>query len=561
MPQPDRLHMEVVHWWEQQPKPPRLNELEGWSTGYLFFRFLKFWSAEFNYNQVVSLRCPGMTKTSKQWYRRAARHSIALEDPMETDRDLGAQMSNSALTATRCQLVSACISLHRSPHCMRQLFEPWDWRCSGPGSKDEDRGWCGDGDGHSDREEEREGVVSEGGLEQEIGHGIGSGSMTTDSKPIEVTLVGEESGRSAEREVAGAAMVAVDCEMQSDTGSITLVQVFTGLTTLIFDLLTQDGMNAFCGLRPHLEDPRKPKVFHDCRQDRRLLLQQLNIKVEGIFDTQAAHLALNSSNKKSIGLNQVLQHWLPASSHNQFKSEVGLMMGRDPSLWAHRPLTPKLLQYAAQDVCHLLQLKSVLSDQLEQQNMTSQYQDMLRRYLEFSHVQLPTLSLINLQRRRGQQMDAFISNITDLGVFCWLGERVQGLVHYTEKPPCCGQLTIGDPVVVRLVAVDLTRAYISLSLNLTKELLNPDVCSCQELVPGQLLQGFVRKFRQYGVQVGLDLELHGLLHSTQSMTVAQELKTLKSGELVQVEVLCVTSVGVHLQICDSTTTAKRRRLQ
>ncbi|CAI5735671.1 unnamed protein product [Peronospora farinosa] len=74
--------------------------------------FFRFYACEFDYEHtVVSLRTGDiMSKTSKGWSRRNDTR-LCLEDPVETERDLGMLCSRRALSQLRCAFTHACIAL------------------------------------------------------------------------------------------------------------------------------------------------------------------------------------------------------------------------------------------------------------------------------------------------------------------------------------------------------------------------------------------------------------------------------------------------------------------
>lgn len=101
-----------------------------------------------------------------------------------------------------------------------------------------------------------------------------------------------------------------------------------------------------------LEDPKVEVVFHDADYDLRLLHQDYGWQVRTIFDTRVAAQLLGI---KAFGLAALLeQHF-----------EIKLDKKHQRADWSMRPLTKGMLDYAAQDTMHLLQLRDALKDQLE----------------------------------------------------------------------------------------------------------------------------------------------------------------------------------------------------
>ena len=100
-----------------------------------------------------------------------------------------------------------------------------------------------------------------------------------------------------------------------------------------------------------LEDPGVEVVFHDADYDLRLLRQDYGWKVRNIFDTRVAAQLLGI---RAFGLAALLEKYF------------GLKLDKKHQRadWSMRPLTPEMLEYAAQDTLHLLGLRDRLADQL-----------------------------------------------------------------------------------------------------------------------------------------------------------------------------------------------------
>ena len=93
-------------------------------------------------------------------------------------------------------------------------------------------------------------------------------------------------------------------------------------------------------------------VFHDADYDLRLLHQDYGWHVTNIFDTRIVSQMLGI---KSFGLAALLDQYF----------DVKLDKKHQRADWSMRPLTPDMLQYAAQDTRYLLQLKDRIKEQLE----------------------------------------------------------------------------------------------------------------------------------------------------------------------------------------------------
>ncbi len=93
-------------------------------------------------------------------------------------------------------------------------------------------------------------------------------------------------------------------------------------------------------------------VFHDADYDLRLLHQDYGWHVTSIFDTRIASQLLGI---KSFGLAALLEQYF----------DVKLDKKHQRADWSMRPLSPDMLEYAAQDTRFLLQLKDHMKGELD----------------------------------------------------------------------------------------------------------------------------------------------------------------------------------------------------
>lgn len=131
---------------------------------------------------------------------------------------------------------------------------------------------------------------------------------------------------------------------------IYLLQLSTRERTAILDPIPI-GRPALLGRL--LEDPGVEIVFHDADYDLRLLHQDYGWHVRNIFDTRVAAQLLGL---KAFGLAALLERYFG----------VKLDKKHQRADWSMRPLTPGMLDYAAQDTIHLLELRDRLKHDLEQ---------------------------------------------------------------------------------------------------------------------------------------------------------------------------------------------------
>jgi ribonuclease D len=105
------------------------------------------------------------------------------------------------------------------------------------------------------------------------------------------------------------------------------------------------------GLGELLESKSVEVVFHDADYDLRLLHQDYGWHVTNIFDTRIASQLLGI---KSFGLAALLEQFF----------DVKLDKKHQRADWSMRPLTPDMLEYAAQDTRYLLRLKDHMKGEL-----------------------------------------------------------------------------------------------------------------------------------------------------------------------------------------------------
>ena len=130
---------------------------------------------------------------------------------------------------------------------------------------------------------------------------------------------------------------------------IYLLQLSTRDHTAIIDPLP---IGSPAGLGSLLENPAVEIVFHDADYDLRLLHQDYRWHVRNIFDTRIAAQLLGL---KAFGLAALLERYFGLKLDKKFQRAD----------WSLRPLTQGMLDYAAQDTIHLLELRDRLKADLE----------------------------------------------------------------------------------------------------------------------------------------------------------------------------------------------------
>ena len=152
--------------------------------------------------------------------------------------------------------------------------------------------------------------------------------------------------------IAGTKELALDTEGASFhryVDRIYLLQLSTRDRSAIIDPLPI-GTPARLGAL--VQDESVEVVFHDADYDLRLLHQDYGWRVTRIFDTRIAAQLLGL---KAFGLAALLERYFG----------VKLDKKHQRADWSLRPLTPSMLDYAAQDTRYLLDLKDRLKEELE----------------------------------------------------------------------------------------------------------------------------------------------------------------------------------------------------
>ncbi len=139
-----------------------------------------------------------------------------------------------------------------------------------------------------------------------------------------------------------------------------------------------------------------------------------------------------------------------------------------------------------------------------------------------------------------------VRNLTNYGAFVELEEGIDGLLHisdisWTRKVSHPSEvIEKGQQITCRVLSVDQNRRRIALGLKQLDE--DPwDSSIPEKYQPGQLTQGTVTKITNFGVFVGLEDGLEGLLHISElaEHKVENPEEIVKVGDTIEVKVLKV----------------------
>lgn len=132
-----------------------------------------------------------------------------------------------------------------------------------------------------------------------------------------------------------------------------------------------------------------------------------------------------------------------------------------------------------------------------------------------------------------------ITNITEYGAFAELAPGVEGLVHvsemsWTKKNVHPGKiLSTSQEVEVMVLAIDSIKRRVSLGLKQTMQ--NPWAAFSENYAKGQQIEGEVKSITEFGVFIGLDNGIDGMIHMsglTWDKDQEAALKSYKKGDMV-----------------------------
>jgi ribonuclease D len=178
-------------------------------------------------------------------------------------------------------------------------------------------------------------------------------SVLTVAKHTHVFLDRPDAAARHLRTIAPATEIALDTEGASFhrfVDRVYLLQLSTRHDTAILDPLSISAAT-LTPLATQLESLSVETVFHDADYDLRLLHRDYGWHVRNIFDTRIAAQLLGL---RAFGLAALLERYFA----------VKLDKKHQRADWSMRPLSPDMLEYAAQDTMYLLELKDRLTEEL-----------------------------------------------------------------------------------------------------------------------------------------------------------------------------------------------------
>ncbi len=131
---------------------------------------------------------------------------------------------------------------------------------------------------------------------------------------------------------------------------VCLVQLATRDESYVLDPLT--ARDAFAPLGEILANPAQLKILHGGDYDVRLLKKDFGFPIVNLFDTMVAAQFIG---RKGMGLAALLLEEFEVVADKKYQK----------ANWSARPIIPEMLDYAALDVAHLIELMNILKKELE----------------------------------------------------------------------------------------------------------------------------------------------------------------------------------------------------
>jgi small subunit ribosomal protein S1 len=146
----------------------------------------------------------------------------------------------------------------------------------------------------------------------------------------------------------------------------------------------------------------------------------------------------------------------------------------------------------------------------------------------------------------GSKVKGKVTNITDYGAFVELQDGIEGLVHvsemsWTKKNVHPGKiLSTSEEVEVQVLEIDPAKRRISLGLKQVQN--NPWDAFASTHPKGSIVEGEVKNTTEFGLFVGLDGEVDGMVHLSDldwKRSGEEAIKDYKKGDMVKAVVLDV----------------------
>ncbi len=153
-------------------------------------------------------------------------------------------------------------------------------------------------------------------------------------------------------------IIAVDLESDSMfhfQEKVCLIQIAANSNNIVIDPLK---INDLSSLKPVFANRNIKKIFHGADYDVRSLHRDFGVEINNLFDTELAGRFLGI---RETGLESVLQNRFQVRLNKKYQKKD----------WSQRPLPDEMLEYAAEDVAHLVLLANSLEQDLKEKGRLS----------------------------------------------------------------------------------------------------------------------------------------------------------------------------------------------
>jgi small subunit ribosomal protein S1 len=146
----------------------------------------------------------------------------------------------------------------------------------------------------------------------------------------------------------------------------------------------------------------------------------------------------------------------------------------------------------------------------------------------------------------GTKLSGKITNITDYGAFVELEPGIEGLVHVSEiswvkkSAHPSKMVSVSQEVNVVVLDIDASKHRISLGMKQCEE--NPWAKYATKVNVGDVIEGEIRNITDFGLFVGLDTDIDGLVHHSDiswSEPGDSAIKNFKKGDTIKAKILAV----------------------
>ncbi|MEM1243204.1 MAG: 30S ribosomal protein S1 [Pseudomonadota bacterium] len=146
----------------------------------------------------------------------------------------------------------------------------------------------------------------------------------------------------------------------------------------------------------------------------------------------------------------------------------------------------------------------------------------------------------------GTRLSGVVSNITDYGAFVEIETGIEGLVHVSEmdwtnkNANPYKTVQVGDEIEVMVLELDEQRRRISLGMKQTKA--NPWKDFSDKHQKGDKLNGTIRSITDFGIFIGLDGNIDGLVHLSDiswDKPSEEAIRDYKKGQEIETVILAI----------------------